>query len=342
MTSPKAPSITWKTSITHEALRILYYLNRLPDQALQNRGFLVLPYPNTKAKKHIIVLPDLDFSKIPKVWNQVSKLTPVTPMTAPNSLTKAVIELLLPRYTPPQSELNHLKTNWEAIHQKFFDSLNQVLSEISQPIANINIIVSRSGTCSQFNLVTPKQKNLTVYLRCDSQISDIAQAIILSTIRWHLETVEKRSWEEIESISDFLLKYTPIHDSLTPHIHQSMMLSLQQLQNGPLYKKSQDFQSKIGIPTTSHWQIKSDSIFYNQTKIDGLTDRQFNLLKKLVDNQGQIITIDEIASSIWSKDENYSLWAIVKEIARIRSALVSSGAPGHILKSHRKKGYSLL
>jgi DNA-binding response OmpR family regulator len=72
-----------------------------------------------------------------------------------------------------------------------------------------------------------------------------------------------------------------------------------------------------------------------------MTTRQRQIFKLFITNFGQIISGDQIADVMWPDGSNFSPWAIVKEIARIRKHIIDAGISGHILQSHRKLGYSL-
>lgn len=337
MTSYLIPRSIWSTGIRHEALRLIYYLTRLPQRELQNRGFLVLPAIPPKYAAQTIVFPDLNFSHL---WKSTSRLHPATPMTAPDHLIESVSSLLT-TYSPPRQELASLKNKWHSVERKFFAVLYSLLPESRNRIQKIEFIITRWGTVSQFNMLLPQHSILTLYLRPDAAIGDIAQAIILSLIRHQLQYRQSRRWEEIETVSDFLLHHSPLARIIKPK-SSTMMSALRQPQTGKLLLKSQKFQARLGVPTVNNWQIKNKNIFFQDIKIKHLTQRQFQLLQLFIVNYGEIVSNDLIADLLWPESEKFSLWAIVKEIARIREKIVISGLPGSLLKSHRKLGYSLI
>lgn len=325
MTSTKYPKVTWETGIHHEALRLLYYLKRLPERELQNRGFLILPKSNPKLSDKIIVIPDLDYSSL---WKKASRLNPTTPMTAPETLVDQTISLLRDSYQP-------LPTAFLKLEKTFFDSLFIIIPEYKSTIKYINFIVTHCGTSSQFNTVGPKQSTLTIYLRPDTPLSSIYRVIILSLIRDQLQLKESRSWEEIMVVADFILNHTLVSQKT------SLMPKLQNKQSSFLHQQSEKYLSHLGIPQENCWSLKNNQIFYQSIQITNLTNRQNNLLQLLIKNYGQIVSLDDIAKILWPNDEDYSLWAIVKEVARIRKCLVNNNLPGSLIKSHRKMGYSL-
>lgn len=339
MTSPKLPTITWETGIRHEALRILYYLHHLPSQSLQNRGFLVLPALPSKDARRSIIIPHLPYEKIKNIWKQTRRLKSTTPMHAPESLINEVADLLRPTYQAPQKDFLRLKNHWQKTNNQFFTTLFSLLPDHQNIISQINFFVTFSGTVSQFNTVSQNKNTLTIYCRADADISDIFRVTILSLIREQTEK-DGHSWTEIETISDFLLTHTPLNNLFSKSTIPMMNL-LRQKQTGPLYHQSVKYQSELGIPLNNNWSIKSNEIYYLSTPIKNLTDRQTKLLKLLIDHQGQTVGNDQIADTLWPSGENYSLWAIVKEIARIRHCITESGLPASLLQSHRKVGYIL-
>jgi hypothetical protein len=329
MTSTKYPSITWETGIHHEALRILYYLKRLPERELQNRGFLVLPRSYPKLNNKIIVLPQFDYSSL---WQKTSRLNPTTPMTAPENLIDQTIELLKPSYVKPSTNLFEIPPN-------FFKKLFDFLPDYSAMIDQINIIVTNCGTISQFNAITKTHSTLTIYLRTDANLNDLCQVIILSLIRHQLQNQEHRNWGEIQTVSDFILHHTTVGTNIFKSI--PMMTALQQKQSTTLNHLSQKYLDHLGIPQQNCWSTKNEQIYFQDKIISGLTLRQQNLLQLLINNYGQKVSLDDIAKILWPNDEDYSLWAMVKEIARIRKCLVNNNLPGSLIKSYRKIGYSL-
>lgn len=326
--------ITWDTGITHEALPILYYLKRLPELELQQRGFIVLPRLPKKNTNNIILLPDLPYSSIPNLWPQVTALDPTTPMTAPRPLVDQIINLLQPTYKTPIIPDISLKP--------FLASLFTILPDYCSQITAINIIVTYSGTCSQFNCLTPTNHHLTIYFRADANITSLAHVIILALIRHQLQHLEHHSWEEIEAVADFLTTHTSLKQTLSPYSHTPNIFSLRQSQLGRLKLQSQKYLTSLGIPSQNNWQVKNNQIFYSSVAVTQLTTRQHQLLLHLVNHHSQVITNDQIADILWPDGSDYSLWAIVKEIARIRHRLVTLGLPGSLIQSHRKLGYSLV
>lgn len=65
------------------------------------------------------------------------------------------------------------------------------------------------------------------------------------------------------------------------------------------------------------------------------------LLDLLFAKQGLTVSYEEIASALWPNIEDWSLYALSKEIQRLRDKIKSSGINTRLVNSQRKLGYSL-
>ncbi len=65
------------------------------------------------------------------------------------------------------------------------------------------------------------------------------------------------------------------------------------------------------------------------------------LLDLLFAKQGLTVSYEEIAASLWPNNEDWSLYALSKEIQRLRDKIKSSGINTRLVNAKRKLGYSL-
>lgn len=100
-----------------------------------------------------------------------------------------------------------------------------------------------------------------------------------------------------------------------------------------LANKSQKYLEKLGFGTkTKLPQIKS------------LTKQEENLLNLLQQNEGSIVSFDEVANTLWGSkvDDKFSLEAIAKVIENLRKKIKGLGINKEVIFTKRGSGYLLL
>jgi len=96
---------------------------------------------------------------------------------------------------------------------------------------------------------------------------------------------------------------------------------------------------------TNQLSLANNKINYKNTDISYLFSRQEkNILMNLIENQGKIVTREEIAKVIWQNSwaDNYSDWAIDKHISRIREKLKSAGLSKNIINTKKGLGFVIV
>ena len=205
----------------------------------------------------------------------------------------------------------------------------------------MNIYLTQFGTISSFNLINKNQRTLHIYARTDITLDKLIWAILVGLFRDKMQVELKYTWEETEAIIDWLVTESAL--SLGLPKSAPTLTSIRSTQLAKLTQDSQQYLNHLGLgQSSSSWSQTDHNLYYSGKKIIGLTDRQHKLLEVLVTKQGQTVEFDELADVMWPSGSNFSLWAIVKEIARIRKCLTISGVVAPVLQSHRKLGYSLI
>lgn len=69
--------------------------------------------------------------------------------------------------------------------------------------------------------------------------------------------------------------------------------------------------------------------------------KQQILLDLFLTKRGLTVSCDEIASALWPSNEDWSLYAIAKEIQRLRDKIKKCGINSPLILAHRKLGYSI-
>jgi DNA-binding response OmpR family regulator len=149
----------------------------------------------------------------------------------------------------------------------------------------------------------------------------------------------KYSWDEIEAVIDHLLSETSLSAGL-PHPHPTLKnLRADQLARYRL--TSTQYLENLGINTVLKLKKDNGQYNYGDTAITNLTKKEEMLLDLLFAKQGLTVSYEEIASVLWPKDDNWSLYALAKEIQRLRDKIKISGINTRLILAHRKLGYSL-
>jgi len=91
-------------------------------------------------------------------------------------------------------------------------------------------------------------------------------------------------------------------------------------------------------------QLIDDEVFYGEKKISQkLSPQERQVLKKLAEKPGKIITHDQLAKILWRQkaDEKFSLWAITKIVEKIRRKIRLLGINHQLIITIYGKGYQL-
>ena len=343
MTSSKTttpPQITIQHSSRSEAVYLIYLARVIQIHKFQSRGFLILPTLPQPRLQNIVVFPDLDYTSIPNFWPKVSKLKPWTPIKAPESLIKATSQLLTPLYQSKlyQSPVNQLHSQLNQHLTPFWTKFTQFFPQYTNRLTKVNIYPTQLGAISTFRLAKQENSTTDIYLRLDATIVDFFEAILTIILRPHLEQLHF-SWEEIESIVDFLLldstlalKDVPYYGTI-PHLRQQ--------QFGRYQKQSQTYLTKLGITTHSFWQIKNQQIYFQDKPLENLSLNEQKLLEVLILKRPKIATFDEIIEHVWPQNYEITQWAVTKLVQRLRRKLHQNHIHLPLIQAHRKHGYSL-
>lgn len=341
MTSQTHPTITISHSLEMEARRILFLACKLPRQIYQNRGFYILPNLPRGNAENIVVFPDLDYSSIPQFWEKTSKLKPWTPIEAPAHLVEQTITLIKP--TCNTSKLNHAQTQLQSRlnshSRQFWNTLFHTFPQYKNRLDTVNISLTQFGPVSTFRLATKDNDLIDIFLRADHSINKVFEAILTCILRPKLEKLNF-SWQEIESVVDFLLIESSLGINKDPL--RGTIPSLRKTQNSVWQKQSLEFQAKLGFVTHANWERKNGAFYFSGKKIQNLSQKEHLLLEVLLTKRPQTTTFDEIMDNIWPNNQEITQWAITKQVQRLREKLKQNGINIPIIQAGRGVGYSIV
>lgn len=333
------------TSFTHspelEARRILFVAGSLSRGWYQKHNFLILPEIAHRAPSSQVILPNLPYATIPRFWESVAKLKLVTPQLAPTTLLAATESLCKPTYKPKLyiKHLSELEVSYNQVKDNFWNTLFTLFPSYRSRVKDITIISSQYGSSSSFNLARGQDSSITIYLRSDAKIDKLLWSILATLFRSKMQDEQKYSWEEVEAVIDWLMSESSLAAKL-PHPHPTLT-NLRAYQLSKYRQISEKYLASLGISGVLRLEKHGNSYLYGDAKITDLTTKQQILLDLLLVKRGITVSYDEIAASLWPSNDDWSLYALTKEVQRLRDKIKSYGISTPIILAHRKKGYSL-
>ena len=211
-------------------------------------------------------------------------------------------------------------------------------------IKKITIFPTSFGTSSSFNFIT-KKGEIYLYLREDQGIGTITEAIISSLTRADVYKNLNAVWQESELLVDWLVTETALSDVIKKYDKTPFMPTLRGIRIKELAKlmeESDNFYKKLGLPINQKvFGINGKIPEINKKAVEGLSIRERELLKLLIIKAGSVTSFDEIGDTVFTSEDNFSLYAISKSIERLRNKLEANGISGSYIQTLRGKGYLL-
>lgn len=111
-----------------------------------------------------------------------------------------------------------------------------------------------------------------------------------------------------------------------------------------IIEDSNKIYAEIGFPLNCEMKIQNNQIKCGQEYIVNLTKSEKNVLIKLIQNKGEIISYDQIAETLWGQDycNYFSIKAVNKIVERIKIKLKDHGIRKEIILNKRGLGYVYL
>jgi DNA-binding winged helix-turn-helix (wHTH) protein len=339
---------TWNCSKDTEADRLIQCAANTYNRFYLKNNFLVLPQLKNN-NSALVYLPNLNYQKDQFF---VKKVRCINPTDIPFSNDKKLHDKAV-NFLPEvdscltQKRIEKMNNDWKNIEKEFYIFLGQTFPQLKKQQIHLEIRPTNFGTVTTFN-ISKKVGQITqiiLYVRLDSSIAQVAEAVLSSHINGWLKR-ENRSWDdnwqENEAVIDFLMTKTKLKD-MFPH-YQPTLKNLRKKQLGKLVQESQKYMKKLGISVGDIFSLKNDRVLVDQKyTLTGLTEKEYRLLKFLVENKNQVCPIDTIGDILWQNEDEdaFSLWAIAKQIERLRGKFQKHGLSPTLIQSQRGQGYLL-
>lgn len=334
------------TTITHspemEARRLLYLAARLPDGTLQNRGFLVLPQAMNKIPTGQIVFPNLPYDTISGFWARASKLKLQTPIRAPKELLQETMDLIKPVYRTVAYEkhVRTLENKWKSVEKTFWNNLYTLFPGYKNRISRVNIFSTQFGPYTTFSLAKRNRSEITIFIRQDSELDRLLWTILTCIFRPHMQYEMKMNWEEIEAAVDWLMSESALNCGLKP-VHPTMK-NIRADQVAVYRQESEKYLAKLGFRLTTKLTKTNDGYIFGDVRIARLSEQDQILLDLLLTKRGITVTFEVIAAALWPDNEDWTLYAVVKAVERLRKRIKESGVNLPVIHTERRIGYCLL
>ncbi len=341
MTSQKYPTISFDHSPEMEARRLLHVAGTLSRNWFQKHAFLVLPRALPKVPTSQVVFPPLAYETIPDFWNRVSTLKLTTPMEAPAGLLAQLTTLVVAAYEPKayDTHIQNLERYWNKIKNIFWYNLFTQFPTYRNRLAHIQVYSTAYGPYTTFGLAENPHSHVTIYVRQDSGIERLLWTILMCLFRPKMQYDLHYTWEEIEAVVDWLMSESTLAAGLK--LTHPTIKTLRAEQIAPYRQESENYLASLGITHMYHLEKNGGEYRYGHVPIAGMTDQEQKLLDLLYTHRQQTVSYEDIAQSLWPEDEDWTLYAVVKAVERLRHAIRESGIATPLILAHRKLGYSL-
>lgn len=240
-------------------------------------------------------------------------------------------------YEPTSTE--PCQSEWDQINDRFWQELEKFLPASTKMNNAIEVRVSRYGTVASSEKWKVGSKEDIFYLREDVDISQLA-AMIVNHVLYAEKTSLGITWSKREALMDFIMT-RPAMKKLFPKFKPVMS----QLSRVPatIRRESEKYLKSLGIEEATQELMASGGKILIKGQIVGkeLSKLEKKMLKVMIDHQGELVSYDALADSVWGEGEFKTFWAINKLVGRMRGRLESLGIGGDRVESVRGQGYLL-
>lgn len=335
----KTPKVQINTGIEMKIRKFQYVMKRIYDKFYQDQGFYLLHDINepdfAKIRYFSLLLSPFQIEYLTKIndWKKYfvkgSKVL-ILDDPAYSQKWKELVndypvdeEKLLSDVAPPDININAL--------QKAYTEFNSIFGiktkfEIQISFSNIGV-----GGSMQYS-----ENNIYFYARHDITEMDLFSMYARLMVYKNLTGM---TWKEYQAISMYLAKYLDITKSLSGHkLYQTKKRTLVEVPT--LRAKSNQLFSNIGFPPEQMIRYTESDIYISNRPAAAMSQSQYKIMKHFIDSKMKIATPYEIGDIIWGKEsEEFSLQAVNKQIARLRTTLSNSGLKKEVIHTVRGKGY---
>lgn len=333
----------WEYSDETEAERLLQCAHQMAVGFYRANNFIVLPSPK-KADSKIVSFPFLNYNSIPRFWDIVKRLAIANlPVKVDKSLVRQVQELLKATNLP-KNDYSGLSLKWAKIETAVLEEIYKIIPSKKGSVKRITIYPTSFGTGASFNRIG-KNGQVFIYLRMDQGVGSIIESVLTSLTREDVYQKLNGMWQESEIIVDWLVTESSLSRFLDAEDKAAFLPTMKGIrgkQQAKLMEESDNFYRKLGLPVNQKvFGLNGLTPEANKKPLENLSATEKVILRLLIQKAGGVVTFDEFGNELFSNESDYSLYAISKNIERLRNKLEANGISGSYIQTLRGKGYLL-
>lgn len=337
----------WEFNLKMETLRVLETSYLTVTNSYKEKGFYVVPLEldsSIRRDYSEILLPHLPYQNIPRYWQKVARINYAPfPIKPPNELVEQTQNLLENTFLAEPFGCEEKEVLWDRMTHEVSKFLHNMLP-VEKEIREIIIYHTRIGSKVTFNRSKENPYVVKMYLRKDAGIYYMLYGLITSITRHEVLNKLFGTWEGSQLLSDWILEYSALNDILVRHRIKTepLLRSLKSKQKAHLELKSAEYLAQLGLTyADTTYKIDSDAIYINSKKMKNLSPSNIFLLKLLIQHRGSVLDFENIGKSVFPNGEDFSLYALSKQVQRLRNKLEQNGLPSNLIITKRGKGLML-
>ncbi len=331
------PETIWEHTKENEIQRMVLVARMIRSYFYQKKGFQVLPKIATKSV-NTIYFPNLPIVHHQYFWECIQDNV-FWDQQLPEPLYKEIYAQLPDTIAPTIQQIE-----WEKIAPHFWKTIQQFLPEVYSKLSKVIIRQTAIGSlASGIRRTKEESGTITVYLRFDADISHIASAIFIASLDHTRKDglLYGYSWEERQSVGDFLLTHTSLAE-LFPN-HESTMKAVRSNISESLTRDTKLYLTELGYPPKKLFSVNDQQqILVNEEPLH-LRPQEQHIMELLIEKRNQIVSTNSLATKLWEKESNkkYSLYAISKVVERLRKQIQAIGIYPGVIETRRGLGFVL-
>lgn len=301
------------------------------------KNFLVMP-SLLRGNAACVYLPNIQYNGIHNFWINIGRYSDSSYIRVPKNI-QIKLKKLLPLVSVQNTKtLASKKLQWKQIEKPFWRHVKRLAIQTPLTIHSLEVRITGYGTISSYVYNKNDKNHLVCYLRKDMSVAHLAEIILTALFRSTQKTLNI-PWEATEGMVDILLtkstlakyctnyKPTLYATNHTRRIHQTL---------------SKKYVASLGLLFEKPFTVQKDTIYFlGKSLSPKLTKSQATILKFCIQNENSIVNYDMLGSLLWSSDEQFSLWAINKQLQRLEAKLQMNGVPNTMFRIVRGQGFVL-
>jgi len=204
----------WEYSLESEAERLAHCAYGMITGFYRVNNFIVLPYSPKVKNSLTVTFPDLPFNKIPRFWEKSKKVKITDSFFEVDPKFKEEILKLIKTAHLEDFDYSKTKKSWEKIENKIIKKIYEIIPSKKDIIKKITIHSTAFGTSCSFSYKPTKDGQIYIFLRKDSGIFEITEAIVTSLTRDEIFKDLSGIWQESEIITDWILTKSSLSEIL--------------------------------------------------------------------------------------------------------------------------------